>query len=118
MSANNELIVAPSLEHDLKKYGVWYNGCVDNPFDFGREPQAVFDTFEEAYRFADEQNDYTIEYGVRVIFRDKITGYRHETWDEFPDYGYLAPVFTAAEKRRLGLVETPLSPCTSSLHDD
>lgn len=92
MSANNQLVLGP-YPADLDKYAVWMDLCVDNPFDFSTAPLAVVDTLEEAHRVAYmEMTEGVVEYGMRVVLRDTLERYEQQTWDEFQDYKFLAPV--------------------------
>jgi hypothetical protein len=97
LSANNQIVVAP-FPKDLEKYAVWYDGCVDNPFDYSCPPVGVFDTLEEAVTKASKEEERSldlgapIEYGVHIILRSRVDGYERTVWDEFPDYKYLAMV--------------------------
>ena len=101
MSANNQIVVAPFPE-DLEKWAVWYDGCVDNPFDFGGKPMEVFDKLEDAMNLASkelgpDEMGFCVEYGIRFVPRETITGYANCVWDEFPEYKYLAPVARLSE---------------------
>lgn len=96
MSANNQIVVAPFPE-DLNKWAVWHDGCVDNPFDFSGKPLEVFDNLEDAMEKASnelgpDEMGFCVEYGIRFVPRENVTGYTKCVWDEFPNYTYLAPV--------------------------
>lgn len=93
MSANDQVIVAP-FPGNLEKYAVWHDFCVDNPFDFSAKPIDVFDTLEEAVLRAEEECDWTVEYGIHIITRSKITGYEPRVWDVFPEYKYLGAKYS------------------------
>lgn len=105
MSANNQIKVAP-WPKDLEKYAVWYDGCVDNPFNYGLDPMGVFDTLEEASNKASEELERSsdqgapIEYGVHIIVRSRVSGYKEVVWDEFPEYKYLTPLLPSSTERR------------------
>jgi hypothetical protein len=91
MSANNQIIVAP-YPKDLTRYAVWHDSCVDNPFDFGSEPIAIFDDLEEAMTKADQvmRNDI-VEYGIQFIPKASVSGYSIKRWPTGTEYTCLTP---------------------------
>lgn len=65
MSANNQLVLVRNPDGTCE---IWYDGCVDNPFPISAAPwgdDQKYDSFEEAYKVAEERDD--TEYGIRVI---------------------------------------------------
>ena len=120
MSANNQIIVAP-VPSDLERWGVWHDGCVDNPFDFRAEPLAVFDTLEAAMARAEaecepDEMGFLVEYGVRFISRQSVAGYEVVTWDEFPDYTYLSPVRSKRPAMQVRVVGWHLNKDAATCH--
>jgi hypothetical protein len=95
MSANNQIIVAPDPK-DLTHYAVWMDSCVDNPFDFGRDPIGSYSDLEEAMDVASKvMEDQIVEYGIHFLPKSSVSGYSRKTFDHDPDpeiaYTYLGP---------------------------
>ena len=66
MSANNQVLV----KKVGKRWWGWYDGCVDNEFDFSQKPDWKANNYVNLIIKIDlylEKNDLWLEYGINTI---------------------------------------------------